>query len=145
MYGSRFFAAAAMTLVVSGIMIVLGALVLSYGSEVESYLWPVNHSLKVQSITADGPDMTVVATLVKSRQCDFVKPTLGEADGRFLEVQCIGQACGLSWPPSDHPRTVTWRIAGGAGREVTISQQHVCHPLWRTFSHLCKVDGKVKE
>lgn len=143
MHGARLWSAAAMTFVVSGVMVVLVALVLTYGSEVESIFWPVNDTFTVKSVTTDGPDMIVEATLVKNRGCEFVKPTLGEADGRFLNVECIGLACGLSWPPSDIPREVTWRIYGAAGRQVTLSQQHICHPLWRTFSHFGAVDGRV--
>jgi hypothetical protein len=145
MHGARLFAAAAMTFVVSGVTIVLAALVMTFGPEVESDLWPVNGNFAVQSVTADGPDMIVVANLVKKRQCQFISPTLGEADGRFLDVKCVGPACGLSWPVSDEPRTVVWRIAGGAGREVALSQQHTCHPMWRTFSNLGKADGRVQK
>ena len=42
MHGARLFAAAAMTFVVSGVTIVLAALVMTFGPEVESDLWPVN-------------------------------------------------------------------------------------------------------
>lgn len=143
-YATRIFAASAMTFVVSGILLVFGAMTMFFGSEVESDLWPVTKDFKLGAVTVDGDDIVIVGTAKTSRSCKYIPPPVWVSETGFVgAVRALTPHPSLSYPPLDTPiPRGPWVVAGGRGHVITIKQRHECHPLWDTWSEIITIDAR---
>jgi len=144
-YATRMFAAAAMTFVVSGILVVLGAMIMFFGSEVESELWPVTTDFELHAVTADGDNIVIVGAAKTARSCKYIPPPVWVSEtGAVGAVRALTSNPSLTYPQLDTPiPRGPWVVAGGRWHVITIKQRHECHPLWDTWSEVVTIDARA--
>lgn len=138
---ARFAAFALKFLFVLATLLLLAWAVLSYGSQLESRFDPVQEEWMPVSVEADGVDVIITGTVVKTRGCEYIPPPRArDIGGKHYTVVSTAPSSPFSWRPLDTPQWFgPWRVIGGCGVDLELYQEHHCHPLWPTFSILGRI------
>ena len=128
-----------------GVLIVAVAMIV--GPAFENKYMPVMRDWSPGEVQNSGNDIVIMGTVRKARDCTYI-PGLRVRDhkGQHLVITSRSPTADKSWMSSDvHQVFGPWVVVNGAGKRLTFYQEHVCHPLWHTFSELGTIDMSVKQ
>lgn len=133
---------------VAGAAVVLGAVVvLPLAAKLEEHVWPPMRDWRVTEWYVDGRDVVLVGLVVKPRDCTYVPPPRARDEtGQNYLVSSTSPTRVTSWGTSERPqRFGPWRVAGGAGKQLTFYQEFRCHPAWNIVIEHGTLDTRTKE
>ena len=114
---------------------------------VEFHFFPVKDLKLIDKYEVRGADLWISGSFRKVRNCQYIKPVRAvDETGRNLYVVSHNPLAVNNWQPSAYAQTFgPWQIAQGAGHQVTIYQEYVCHDLWNQFDNIAIVDARTSE
>ena len=137
----RFGSFALKFLFVVATLLILAWAAISYGSQLESRINPVQEEWTPVSVEVDGLDVVITGMVLKTRGCEYMPPPRArDVDGKHYTVVSTSPTSSFSWRPLNTPQWFgPWRVIGGRGVELEMYQQHHCHDFWPTFSILGRI------
>lgn len=129
----------------SGMVSLVALTVFISGPEIERRLFPVHTDWTVLEQMTLGRDLVISGTMIKRRHCAYIPgPIARDENGQNFYVESASATAAISWAADDKPQNFgPWTIRDGAGRKLTLFQQHKCHILWPTFTKLGVVDART--
>jgi hypothetical protein len=129
----------------AGVFVFVALTLLAVSQWVEQIFFPVNTNWTVDLTWHEGPDLYISGTMAHVRDCDYVPPPRArDSLGENVLVVSLSKSSSKSWAVSDEPqRFGPWLVPGGAGKQWTFYQKHICHPLWGVTSVLGSVDDRA--
>lgn len=136
----------AAALSVFGLLLITIPISILVGPTIEVKLAPPVADWTVDIVAHEGQDLILAGSLRKTRTCDYQPPPRAVDEfGYNYVIESRNVAKIADWPVLGRPqRFGPWVIPGAAGHEVTVYQEHKCHPLWQVITVLGTYDDRRK-
>jgi hypothetical protein len=126
----------ALTMMSTGLTLVIVAVVFLFGPELESKYFPVLTGWKPTEWHTDRNDIVVTGLMYKRRNCSYIPPQAAvDSNGGHYLVSTPNSP--RSWVALNQAQKFgPWRIHEAAGQNLTFYTEHQCHPAWPVISVL---------